>query len=520
MRSVRAIVGWAGRLALAAALAGTPIRIGRAVEDVAATASPDALERVRAGVAAHPDDPDLTWALARQLAREGRAKQSLEATHRFLARWPQRRPEARVEIARTLLDRGVAPEALVLLSEEVRRAPSSGIAHFYRGMAMRASGDRDAASRELQAAALLEPALRGETLLVRALLAFDGGREQEAVTLLQELLRIDPTSDTAVRARLLLREHEVAGGQKRLRAEALAGFEWDDNVTLQGSETETGASNRADFRGVFGASVSGQPWLTKRAGLLVGYRYDQTQHIDLQDFNLIQNALFASLSLQPNASLADRLALRFDGFAYDTLQDLHRALTGGSFRPNLLWAIGPRAGVVRVFGSFEFAEFHGEATFDPWKRDALTGGVGLEQTVPLPQRGASIAVSASWVRSVTDATPNDSNDGFDGDFDYDSYRARALGTFTLPYSIQTQIEASYSRDEYLNDNFANAIATEFLETKPRRDDVIAGRIGLSRAIARFTRLEIYWRATHRASNVAVFDYDKNIVGLLVHVSSD
>ncbi|MBK7949000.1 MAG: tetratricopeptide repeat protein [Deltaproteobacteria bacterium] len=491
--------------------------------DAEGSSAASALARVAQAAAAHPDDPDLAFTHARHLARAERAAEALEATRRFVKRWPRHRPDAHVEIARTLLEHGAAPEARSLLDEAVRRRPDSGLAHFYRGIALRAEREPRAAEQAFQAAALLEPTLRSESLLARALLLFELAREQEAVSLLQEILRVDPTSDTALRARLLLRDREVVRGGQRLRAEALAGFEWDDNVTLEGTESEVVSSRRDDFRGVWGAGLSGQPWLGSRGGLLLGYRYDQTMHHELDEFDVIQNALFASLSALPSESLKERLALRFDLSGYDTLQDLDRALSGGALRSNLLLAFGKRGGVARLFGAFELAEFHADPGFDAWERDSFSGGLGVEHTLPLPPADSSVSLSASWLRTITQASPDGSSDGFDGDFDNDSYRLRALGRFALPWSLRTQLEASYSRDEYLNDNFAHALeslANGQLEIEARRDDVVSGRIALSRALVRHARLEVYWRGTRRISNVDLFDYDKQVVGLLVHVSTD
>ncbi|MBY0399800.1 tetratricopeptide repeat protein [Myxococcota bacterium] len=505
----------------AAVVSGTLSLATRPVTALPAELS--ALARIEQAAAAHPDDPDLAWALARHLAREQRGAEALAATRRFVKRWPGHRPDAQLEIARTLLDHGSAAEARVLLDEAVKTQPDSGIAHFYRGMALRAAREPAAAEEAFHAAALLEPSLRSESMLARALLLFELARGQEAISLLRTILRIDPTTDTAMRARLLLRDHEVARGNQRLRAEALAGIEWDDNVTLEGTESEVASSRREDYRGVFGAGLSGQPWLGDRGGLLVGYRYDQTVHHELESFDVIQNALFASLSALPSERLKERLAIRLDATGYDTLQDQDRVLSGGALRPSLLFGIGPRAGVARIFAAFEVADFHGRVAFDAWKRDSLAGGLGLEHTLPLPLPDSSVSLSASWLRTITEATPDGSPDGFDGDFDNDSYRFRAVGRIALPWSLRAQLETSYSRDEYLNDNFAHALETFAngqLELEARRDDVLSGRISLSRPIVRHTRLELYWRGARRISNVDLFDYDKQLVGLLVHVATD
>lgn len=504
-------------LALSACLA---VALALAASGHAAHASESnaVVDRVAATANAHPDDPDLAWTLARSLARAGRGAESAASTRVYLERWPAHRPGARLEIARILLDQGASREAEPLLDEELRRTPGSGIAHFYRGLALRANQRPDDADLELRAAAVLEPALRSEVLLLRALMLFERSRELEAVSLLQELLRGDPTSDTAVRARLLLREREIARDRNRLRVNALAGFEWDENVTLEGAESEVRPSDRDDFRGVWGAGISGQPWLADRAGLLVGYRYDQTYHVDLRDYDMIQNALYASLSVQPSEALKERLALRIDAYGYDTLQDLDQALAGGSLRPGVLWSIGPRAGVVRGFGALEVAEFDGSPILDVWERDSISGGLGLEHSVPLPLPGSMVSTSFVWLRTVTDAGTGGLSDGFDGDYDADSFRVRALGSLALPFSLRAQVEAAYSRDEYLNDNFTRWLDTGDIE--PRQDDLAAGRLSLSRSVLPFTRLELYWRGFWRASNVATYDYDKNLVGLLVHVSSE
>lgn len=520
----------AGRLAAALALiVATPVLASPSAASDATSlagtdvAAPSALERTERAAAAHPDDPDLGFALARQLARESRGTEALEATRRYVKRWPDHRPDAHVEIARTLLEQGDSNEARALLDEAVRRRPDSGVAHFHRGIALRAGRELVAAEQAFATAARLEPSLRAESLLARALILFTLDREPEAVSLLQQVLRLDPTSDTALRARLLLRDHEVVRGDARLRAEALAGIEWDDNVTLESAESETAASREADYRGVWGAGLSGQPWVAPRGGLLLGYRYDQTAHHELDAFDVIQNALFGSLSWLPSERMKERLALRLDATGYDTLQDLERVLTGGALKPNLLFAFGPRAGVSRLFAAFELAEFHRESTLEAWHRDSISGGLGVEHTLPLPPKGSTLAVSASWLRTVTQAEPDGSPDGFDGDFDNDSFRLRAAGRLVLPWSLRAQIEAGYSHDEYLNDNFALALeslGTGRLEIEKRRDDILTGRIGLSRPLVRHTRLEAYWRGTRRSSNVDLFDYDKQIVGLVFHVATD
>ena len=124
------------RLALVAVLSMLALSAPTAAEPLAS----NAIQRLFDAVEMHPDDPDLVWALTRRLADDGRASDAMRYARDFLTRWPERRPEARLEIARSMLDTGDAPQALSLLDEEIRIRPGSAIAHFYRGIAYREQG--------------------------------------------------------------------------------------------------------------------------------------------------------------------------------------------------------------------------------------------------------------------------------------------------------------------------------------------------------------------------------------------
>jgi len=473
------------------------------------------LALLRDAVDAHPEDPDLVWAYARKLAASGRATAAVGQTRRFLSRWPERRPAARVEIARVLIDIGATAEAMPLLDEAVSADPRSGVARFYRALAFRSEGSVRAANREFRLAARLEPAFRGESLLARALGLFETGQEQEAVALLLEVLRLDPTGDTAMRARLLLRQREIPSAGDRFRADAYVGFEWDDNVTLENAENEVPASNRDDVRGVWGFGGSWRAWGSDRGALTVGYRYDQTEHHELGTFDLISNQGFVSGTWRAGK----QVALRLDAIGYNTLQDLDNELSGGLIRPNVLVSFGPVWGALRLFAEVELAEYHDRPLLEPWDRDAIAFGVGLEHFFPLPATGSWLALSGSWERTRTQAGTGGFAGGFDGDFDYDSWRARALARFELPFDLRMRVETSYTYDRFHNDNFSHAIAT-LGGIRKREDDILRGRLALSRAIVDHVRLEVYWRGTRRLSNVDLFDYDKQVVGAVLRFSTD
>jgi tetratricopeptide (TPR) repeat protein len=473
-----------------------------------------AIEKLREAVDRYPEDPDLAWALTRELAGSEHTDQALEHAEDFLDRWPERRPDARVQIARWMLDVGDAEKAAMLLDEELKLKPKSAVARFYRGMAFRAKGRIVESNREFAISARLAPELRAESLLAQALGLFDLGKDDEAVDLLREILKVDPTSESAIRARLMLRQREVLSMQRIWRLDAYAGFEWDSNVLLESAANEAIGTDREDFRGIWGLGATIRALTTESASLALGYRFDQSMHDELGTFDLITNSGFASGSLELTRSLIARL----DALAWNTRQSGHNELTAGSIRPNLILSLGPDWGAIRFFAQYEILEYDDQTLISPWERDGYSVGGGLEHFLPLPIRSSFLSTSASFQRNSTQADTSGLDDGFDGDFDYDSWKVRARATLMLPGRIRSGLEVAYSRDDYLNDNFLNALGT--FEIKKREDDIVSSRIEFSRTLVKHTELQVYWRGTWRMSNVSFYDYDQQVVGALIRVTTD
>ncbi|MEE8166795.1 MAG: tetratricopeptide repeat protein, partial [Myxococcota bacterium] len=417
-------------------------------------------------------------------------------------------------IARSLLDAGAPAEARTLLDEVLRDDPLSSMARFYRGIAFRAQGRVVESNREFAIAGRLAPALRPETLLARALGLFELGQEAAAVDLLRLVLQLDPGSESAIRARLLLRQKELLGLKRAWRIDAYAGFEWDDNVILASAENETPQSESEDVRGIWGLGATFRALNTEKGSLTLGYRFDESLHDELGRFDLIANTGLVSGSWRQN----DQLIVRLDGLIWNIRQDGNNELTAGSLRPNVIVSLGPDWGALRFFAQFEILEYADDAIVEPWERDGVTFGGGVEHFLALPLRGSWLSTSGSFQQTLTQSKTTGMSDGFDGDYDYDSGRIRSRVSVPLPWQIRARVEATYSLDRYHNDNFLNVLDTSRI--RKRRDNILSGRVVLSRAIVQHVEFEVYWRGTWRMSNVPAFDYERQIVGAVVRVSTD
>ena len=136
----------------------------------------NALERIREAASEFPEDPDLAWAYARHLAAQKDVGAAIDELNRFMSRWPERHPDARLEIAQDFIEAGEDAAAIMLLDEQIGANPRSGTARFYRGLALRGRHRIEEAIRDFEAAGRLLPILQPEALLARALGRFEMGQ--------------------------------------------------------------------------------------------------------------------------------------------------------------------------------------------------------------------------------------------------------------------------------------------------------------------------------------------------------
>jgi tetratricopeptide (TPR) repeat protein len=477
-------------------------------------------ERLEAALSAHPDDPDLSWAYAMALARGGEVDAAVSRLRDFESRWPGRRPDLLVEMARLLFELGDYAGASASADRALLVLPENGYAHFYRGLALRELGKRPEAHRALAEAARLEPALEPETLLVRAVDLLDEGRDEEAEALLERAIALDPSEETLRRIRLLLPRREPLGQRRWWKLDAYAGGEWDSNVTLDsnsGSEFLDLPRDRDDWRGAWGGGLTLRPFRRERAGLLLGYRYDQAMQDELGEYDYVVNSGFASASLRPHA----RVLLRLDGTVADTRRDGDDYLLLGSLRPNLFFELGDSWGTTRLFGEVAWHEYEDQAVLTPLERDGLEWGVGLEHYLRLFGTQAWASLGARFERVETQARKSSIPGvlSFAGDYDRDVWAGSARLHAPLPWRIDADAALEVAYEDYPHDNLV-AWVTDGALRRQRRDSYGELRVALARPIAPLVRLEIVWTGVLRASNTDVFDYQRHIAGVYLRVSSE
>jgi len=175
--------------------------------------------------------------------------------------------------------------------------------------------------------------------------------------------------------------------------------------------------------------------------------------------------------------------------------------------------------VLRSFAQVELLEFQDDPAFEQWDRDAVSVGAGVEYLLPLFSDESWTSISFSYQRTITGSDTSGDSSGLDGDFDHDSWRLRLAGRLDLPLGVIARADAFYVHDNYANENLSHFLAT-LGGLRRREDDTLSGGVTLARSLTKHVALEVYWRGTRRDSNVAVFDYDKQVAGALLRFTTD
>ena len=139
---------------------------GFEVAAATARAGTDGLDLLREVVEQNPADSELAWLWTEELENAGRTAEADQTLSKFVDRFGSQRPGAMRRRGQRRYQLGEFEAALDALETASEQAPLDGVAHFYRGLALRRLQRDRSAERALRVAARIEPSLEPEVFLM------------------------------------------------------------------------------------------------------------------------------------------------------------------------------------------------------------------------------------------------------------------------------------------------------------------------------------------------------------------
>ncbi|HEX5067287.1 MAG TPA: tetratricopeptide repeat protein [Myxococcota bacterium] len=473
----------------------------------AATGLDQALASLRNAVAKHPDDPDVSWALADALDAAGKTAEAADQMQRHLARWPDRPAHGWLALGRCAYGAGRIDDAIAALSRALERDADDAEAHLYMGLALRQKGDAQGAETHFDAAAR-DPDLAPQALLLAGMSQVGRGEQAAGRAQLERVIELAPRSDAAQGARALL--EDPAPSTLPFTIESFAGVNYDSNATLGSDGNIPGASSaEGDALFEFGTDLTWSPPLGgEDRPFELGLHYTRGDYVEQSQYS--DQSVRGSVNWQK--LLGPRLALRVDGAGGYTWLENEPYSARGSLRPSVLFELGPNAGVLRLYGSGERDEYENVPVIDSLERDGWLYGGGAEHLLRLGhESGTWFAWGGRYLRRDTEAQRDAL--GFASAYDANLWQGSLRLATTLPFEIRARAELFFDAQLYDHRNVIDALSEETDSPVRRRDLVWSSGLSFRRALYRGVDLELHGEFTDVDSNVGLYSYQRALTGM-------
>jgi hypothetical protein len=276
---------------------------------------------------------------------------------------------------------------------------------------------------------------------------------------------------------------------KKFSVDVLTGFQYDSNVILDPDNPIVPGRKKSDWR--FLAAASGKYRLIddQKKSADAGYAFYQSLHSSFSDFNVQQHSL--SLSGRYKASEKTRFDLRYSfNYAFvggDKYSAVH------NITPSAIFGFTPQSST-EFFYAFALQDYYNSTLF-PTNSDRTgnNNAVGVTHTALFPGQ-TSVAISYAYDK-------DSANQDF---WSYSGNKGSVSVQSKLPFAKATA-SASYYDKRY------DGIVPGYTQ---RHDGTHEYSVALSRNIIKNINLSLSDSYTRNESNIAPFQYTRNIVSLL------
>ena len=502
---------------------------------------PAAFELLPKLVRDHPNDPQpLVWTAQCEVEREGYAAAQM-ALERALALDPND-GEARLLLAIALYHQESFARASVELEAAAQRlGEERGEIDLYRGLLLLTQAGEQPAR---EGAAWLEHARVLDARGVEPMASYFAGLgwstakdTARARAALERVVRESPDTEWADQAKRLLSELDAK--RRRIWGSLQAGLEYDDNAVLlgQGATLPQDISTKSDVRGTWQSQVGGDlvrsgPWTIGAAASYSGAAYAQIGNFDTH---------FPGVALWVDRRIGDQTTLRLatdTGYAfvdYDSFLWTYR----GSLSAIRQWHERFTTELFSRFWRDDFFQSSDDVldgTGDPGQPcDPGCGPPGIDERSARNRDGNGFAIGALHTATLPIEWPF-GNVTLRGGYEFDRFDSRgteySFQSHTLsggihaglPWRFGVDVSGSFAWRPYHHpstfpDPPADENGLQYALADHDRDETTAlAAVALERPITRWLSGTVSWRYERNHSNVADFDYERQIVGAYLTAS--
>jgi len=391
-------------------------------------------------------------------------------------------------------------------------------------------GDAEQAALALERAGRADPTLEAMTSYYAGLAWLSAKKQEQGERALTRVLAISRESIWGQQAQRVLAGLE----QRELRSWVVAalGAEYDDNVVLAGEGVRYPGelSDESDFSAIW--TLEGGVELFKNENTTFGVlgSYYGSAHVDLEDFNIE----YPKLGFWYDRALSEDTSFRLQyDFGYAWVGGNNSFLNSNIVTPSIYHS-WDSAGTSRIFaqaiflnyfmlspdvpgpgpGGCDYSSGCGPPGLDEHEArnpDGVEYFAGIDHERALGMSGVTVRAGYRLRYLTTEGT----------EYNFSGHEGVVGVRAELPLSITLDAAGSFfyrsyrHPSTYPNPKDVQAFMTYTLSDRDRRDEEYRFDLSLERPLTDRLDLELAYHYTNDRSNVAVFDYSRNVVGLFL-----
>ena len=482
-----------------------------------------ALDNLRKALALEPDHLEALYYVGVVHMAQGRSGEAIPFLERARARAPDD-PSVALQLGLAHFALQQYDRSQPLLEEAFRRTPEQDGLGYYVGFMRYRNKDYRGALQAFRAGRSSDPEIQQLTRLYTGLALAVQGLSAQAASEVEEALRLAPgTALTGPMERL--RDTIVAARQRerRFSAEIRLGFFYDDNVAVvpdpSGSDPLVPILRDAKHKStgeLFGLRADYTYWKTDTWAATVGYSFFGTYNNALPSFNVTNH--LGTLGLTYRTALAGMAAQAGATYTFDILfldqDEFIRRHTGTVFGT----LVESDLHLTQVFGRYQRKEFAIPDPRPPQEEDRSGDNwtVGITHFLRFDQDRHFIKAGYQF----------DYENTVGANYEYRGHRILVGGQYTLPwYGIRLKYDLDVHLRGYAGKN--TLLPTTNPGTEKRYDKELINVVRIEWPIPfkgiclpldgpdrrECLTLSAEYQNTNNISNIAVFDYTRNVTSL-------